>query len=98
MKSKAQHQPERSSRRLRNLVAEAGPSSRPEESNDEKPRLETAGHRSDSQARKTSQRIKQQLPSEPAKVADPGRQHAMAGTSGQADQVGFTMFCMNEKM
>lgn len=87
VKSKSQHPPERSSRRLRNRVGEAGPSSRQEGPPEEKPPVETPGNRSDSQTHEFSKQVKQEIPSEPDHVADPGRQRAMAGGVGQADQV-----------
>lgn len=91
VKSKSQHPPERSSRRLRNRVGEAGPSSRQEGPPEEKPPVGTPGNRSDSQALEFSQQVKQEVPAEPDHVADPGRQHVMAGSSGQADQVRLIM-------
>ena len=89
VKAKLAVQPERSSRRLRNLASGAGPSSGQEIHTEAQPSVDAAGHRSDRQGLLFSQRVKQELPSEPDHVAEQGRQHVMAGSSGQAEQVRF---------
>lgn len=87
VKSKPQQPPERSSRRLRNLEAGAGPSSGQEGPAQAPP--ETPGHRSNPRAPNYQARVKQELLSEPDHAADLIGAGAMAGSTGQAEPVRF---------
>lgn len=87
VRSKAQNQPERASRRLRSRNGDAGPSSIHEGTPTEKPVAATAGNQSDSQDIQISQRVKQEAPAESDRIEEPGRPLVMAGSSGPAEQV-----------
>lgn len=91
VKSKAQHQPERVSRRLRSRSGEAGPSSKQEGTQHEKRASQTVGHRSEGQDVHPPLRLKQEVQAEPDHFEETGRQDVMAGSSGQAEQVRYEL-------